>query len=121
MTRTFSTAFSGLPWQLFTSEFQVGTSSWNFLLTATADQAQRLASIESSVVEGTPRNSACELAGAWLQQPMDVRHRGKSTRYNHRNGGRIGKRDGGVEVQSLEQAVSGDIRMNDGGAAGVLE
>ena len=34
---------------------------------------------------------------------------------------RVGERDGGVEIEALEQAVAGDVGVDDGGDAGILE
>ena len=59
--------------------------------------------------------------GARLQQPLDVGQRGEAARGDDRNRDRVGERDGGVEIEALEQAVAGDVGIDDGGDAGILE
>ena len=82
---------------------------------------KRRGSIEPAVVERTARNGAGELLGARLQQRAHVVERGKPAGGDHRNGQRIGKRDGGVDVEALEHAVARDVGIDDRGNAGVLE
>src|ERR1700674_4635058 len=66
-----------------------------------ADQPQRLAGIEASVIERAARDGAGELFRAGLQQSPDVVQRGKAARGDHRDRDLVGQRNGGVEVQPL--------------------
>src|SRR5258708_7624450 len=85
------------------------------------DQPQRLTGIEPSIIECAARNGARQLFCPRLQQLADVIHRGKAAGRDDRDSNRIGQRNGGVEVEALEKAVAGNIRMNDCGNAGILE
>src|SRR5262245_29915761 len=90
-------------------------------LTCGADQLEGLGSIEPAVVERAARDRAHELAGARLEQRLDVGERRKPARSNNRDADRLGERDGGVEVQALEQPVARDVGIDDGRDAGILE
>src|ERR1700722_19479541 len=85
------------------------------------DQPQRLAGVETSVIERAARNGAGELFRARLQQAGDVVHGGKAARGDHRDRDLIGQRNGGVEIEPLEEAVARYVRVDDGGDAGILE
>ena len=52
---------------------------------------------------------------------LDVGDRGEAARGDHRDRHGIGQRHGGVEIEALEHAVAGDVGVDDGGDAGVLE
>ena len=85
------------------------------------DQGQRLGGIEPPVIERAAGNRAGEVSGARLKQLFHVLDRAEPAGGDHRHGDRFGERDGGVEVEALEQAVAGNVGVDDGGDAGVLE
>src|SRR6202035_3468005 len=82
---------------------------------------KRLRRIEPAVIERAPGDGACEFFCARCQQRPYVVDRSKTARGDHRDRYRIGKRDGGVEIQSLEHAVARHVRIDDRGDTGVLE
>src|SRR5580704_4682543 len=101
MTRTFSITRSSLPCR--------------------ADQPQRLAGVEPAIVEGTAGDGTGELRRTGLEYFSDVVEGGEAARRDHRDRDRIGERDGGVEIEPLEQAVPGNVGVDDRGNAGILE
>jgi len=84
-----------------------------------ADKRQRRRGIEPAVVERAARDGTGELARPRLQQRLHIVDRRETARRNHRNGDAVGERDGGVEIEALEQAVAGNIGVDDRGDAGV--
>src|SRR5215813_6580422 len=86
-----------------------------------ADQCQRLGRIEPAVVERTPRDRALQFLRARLEQELHVLDRGEAARGDDRKRDRVGERDGRVEIEALEQAVAGDVGVDDRRDADVLE
>src|SRR5262249_3560076 len=85
------------------------------------DQRQRGRRIEPSIIECTARNGTLKLARAWRDQRSHVLERRKPTRGDHRDRDCVRERDGGIEVEALEQAVARDVGVDDRRDARVLE
>src|SRR5208282_5380462 len=86
-----------------------------------ADQPQRLAGVEPAVIKRAAGDRTGELRRARLQHPADIFDGGEAARRDHRDRYGVRERDGGVEVQALEQAVAGNVGIDDGGDADILE
>src|SRR5260221_573995 len=86
-----------------------------------ADQRQRRSGIEPAVVERTAGDGAGELFGAWLKQRPHILNGRKATRGYDGNRDPLGKCDGRIKVEALEQAVARDVRKDDRSDAGILE
>src|SRR5581483_3362064 len=86
-----------------------------------ADERQRRRRIQPPVVERAAGDGAFEFLGARIEQRFDVVERSKPAGGDHRNRYRLRERDGGVEIETLQHAVAGNVRIDDGGDAGVLE
>src|SRR5215470_6057456 len=80
-----------------------------------ADQRQSLRRVEAAVIERAAGDGTREFFCARLKQRLHVVERGKTPGRDHWNCDAVGERDGGVEVEALEQAVAGNIRVDDGG------
>src|SRR5450432_605688 len=70
-------------------------------------QLQRRARIQIAAVEGAARDRAAEFSGARGQQRLHVRHRAEPAGGDDRDRDRVGERNGGIEIEPLEQAVAG--------------
>src|ERR1700733_13834185 len=70
-----------------------------------AQHSERLRRIEPAVIERPAGNGAGKFLGAWFEQGADVVERGKPARGDDRNRDAFGKRNGGVEIETLEHAV----------------
>ena len=88
---------------------------------AVTDELERALRVEPPVVERAAGDRAFELFRPRLEQRADVVDRGETARGDHRNGDGVGERNGGVEIETLEQPVARDVGVDDGGDAGILE
>src|SRR5262249_24637315 len=86
-----------------------------------ADQPQRVRRIEPAVVERAAGNGAGKFLGARLQQRHHVRDRSEPARGDDGDAHRLGERDGGVDVEAREQAVAGNVGVDQGRDAHVFE
>src|SRR5271169_3689418 len=86
-----------------------------------ADQRQRRRRIEAPVIEGAPDDGACQLFCPRRQQGAHVVKRGEAARSDDGDGDLVGKRDGRVEIETLEHAVACNVGIDDGSDARVLE
>src|SRR5437879_13131232 len=86
-----------------------------------ADQRQSRRRIEAPVIERTAGDRASKLFRPRRQQRFDVVDRGKTAGRNdgHRNA--LGECDGHLQIEALQQAVTGDIGEDDGTDAGILK
>src|SRR5439155_18523591 len=73
------------------------------------DQRQGGGRIEAAIVQRAARNRAGEFPGARLLQGLHVLDRGKAAGGDHGNRDALGKRDGRVEIEALQQAVARDV------------
>src|ERR1700693_6395341 len=77
-----------------------------------ADQPQRLAGIEPAVIERAAGDGAGQLGGTRVQHLPDVAEGCQPARGDDRDRYGIRQRNGGVEVQALEQPVAGNIGVD---------
>src|SRR5579872_2874347 len=85
------------------------------------DKRERRGRIEAAIIQRAAGNCAGELSGARRQQRFHVFDGSKAARGDDRDGNAFGQRDGGVEIEALQQAVARDVGKDDRGNAGVLE
>src|SRR5262249_56342337 len=76
---------------------------------------------EPTVVECAAGNGAREFARPRFQQGFHIIDRREAARGDHRDRDALRERDGGVEIEALEQAVAGNVRVDDGGDTSVGE
>src|SRR3954462_12575245 len=86
-----------------------------------ADQGEGDGRLEPTVIERAACDRAGELFRTRRQHRLDVLDRGEAAGGDDGDGYGVGKRDGRVEIQALEQAVARDVGEDDRGDAGILE
>src|SRR6266567_367149 len=86
-----------------------------------ADQGEGIRRLEPAVIERTAGDRAGKFFGARRQHRLDVLDRGEAAGGDHGNGDGIGQRDGRIEVQALQQAITRNVGEDDGGNAGILK
>src|SRR5882672_5573258 len=70
-----------------------------------ANEPQGFRRIEAPIIERAAGDGAGELARARREQSLHIGDRGEAARGDDRDAHPLGERDGGIEVEALEQAV----------------
>src|SRR5262245_33663873 len=82
-----------------------------------SQNGERSARVDQPFIEGAAADRAFEDGAVRATEPLDVGERGKAAAGNHRHRRRAGDRESRLDVETLEDAVAGDVGVDDGGNA----
>src|SRR5262245_15072221 len=85
------------------------------------DQRQRRRRVKPPIIERATRDGARKLSCARRKECTHILERRETARGNHWDRDRVRERNGGVEIEALEQAVARNVGVDDRRNARILE